>query len=269
MVSIAQRYATAAIPSKKPLYIMNQAPAHMEAGRDYLMLKRPAANPQRIDKQRFPIARIARILCNRQLNWSGQALALCMTEGVPITWVDGHGHALGNTQPRQTQSLPFSTLIETYLELADWQRRFSNWLARRRLETLTTCAQRAAETGHGLSSNEFHELKREYVYNGFHPVIFCVDAQAWTHGLAVDRLQREGLHSHYWGFNASKLDLAAELATLLWAELNLDCGHLANTESGIVAARLFEAWANRHENRLLLHLGDLKRHLAREVEAWH
>ena len=86
--------------------------------------------------------------------------------------VDGHGHALGSTQTRYAQPLPFSTLIETYLELPDWPQRFANWRARRRLETLTTCAKRAAETGHGPDALSFHELKREYVYNGVHPQTF-------------------------------------------------------------------------------------------------
>ena len=72
------------------------------------------------------------------------------------------------------------------------------------------------------------------------------------------------------GFDASRLELAAELAALLWAELNLDCGALpASAEHGIIVARLFEAWAHQREGRLLMHLGDLKRHLAREIESWH
>ena len=63
---------------------------------------------------------------------------------------------------------------------------------------------------------------------------------------------------------------ARSLAALLWAELNLDCGALpAGAEHGLVVSRLFEAWAHRREDRLLHHLGDLKRHLAREVETWH
>lgn len=265
MAQPARCPAPAGLLARKPLYIMSRAPARMEAGCDHLVLRRESASVQR-----FPLARICRIICNRHLAWSGAALALCMTEGVPITWVDGHGHALGNTQTRQLRPQPFSTLIETYLELPDWPRRFANWLARRRLETLTTCAKRAAETGHGLDAGDFQELKREYVYNGTHPLNFGDDSQAWCHALAVDRLHREELQSCYWGYGASRLDLAAELAALLWAELNLDCGTFSTgIERGIVAARLFEAWAHRHEERLHLHLGDLKRHMAREIETWH
>lgn len=265
MQTLAQRQTATDLPARKPLYLLSQAPARMDANGDHLVLRREAGSPMR-----FPLVRICRIICNRHLAWSGTALALCLAEGVPITWVDGHGHALGATQTRQAQPLPFATLIETYLELPDWPQRFANWLARRRLETLTTCAKRAAETGHGLDALSFQALKREYVYNGAHPLAFDADGEGWCHALAVDRLHREGLQGCYWGFDASRLDLAAELAALLWAELNLDCGTLpASAEHGIVIARLFEAWAHQREARLLQHLGDLKRHLAREIEAWH
>lgn len=252
-------------PDRKPLYLLSPSPAQMDAGADHLMLRRDKLSPMR-----FPLARVCRVICTRHLNWTGPALLLCLREGVPITWVDGHGHALGATQSRQAQPLPFSTLIETYLELPDWPRRFANWRARRRLETLTTCARRAAEAGHGPDGLRFEELKREYVYNGVSPVGFDAGGEAWCDALAVDRLHREGLQGCYWGFDGTRLDLGAELGALLWAELNLDCGAVAaGAEQGIMIARLFESWAHLREGRLLLHLGDLKRHLLRELEAWH
>ncbi len=266
MPTIAQRIKTAtALPARKPLYLLGQTPARIDAGADHLLLHRETLAPMR-----FPLARVCRIICTRHLTWSGAALALCLSEGVPITWVDGHGHALGTTQTRHATAQPLATLIETYLELPDWSQRFANWRARRRLETLTTCAKRAAESGEGLDALSFMELKREYVYKGEHPLAFHADGEGWCHALAIDHLHREGLHGCYWGFDATRLELATELAALLWAELNLDCGALpAGAEHGLVVARLFEAWAHRREDRLLHHLGDLKRHLAREVETWH
>ena len=251
-------------PPRKPLYLMGTAAARMDAGADHLILHKGAGS-----LMRFPLARVCRVICTRHLTWSGAALALCLGRGVPITWVDSHGHALGTTQSHYDQPLPFATLIETYLELPDWPRRFADWRAHRRLETLVTCARRAAEDGHGLDAAGFQELKRSYVYNGEHPLAFAAGGEGWCHALALDHLHREGLQACYWGFNASRLELAAELAALLWAELNLDCGTLpAAADQGSVLARLFEGWAHQREGRLLQHLGDLKRHLAREIEAW-
>ena len=266
MPTLAQRIKTATdLPARKPLYLLGHEPARIDAGADHLMLRRATGNPIR-----FPLARVCRIICTIQITWTGSALSLCLREGVPITWVDGHGHALGFTQTRYAQPLPFSTLIETYLELPDWSRRFENWRARRRLETLTACAKRAAEKGFGLDALGFQELKREYVYNGEHPIAFNPEGEGWCHALAIDRLHREGLHGCYWGHGATRLALADELAALLWAELNLECGTIpAGAGQGIVIAHLFESWAHQREGRLLQHLGDLKRHLSREIETWH
>lgn len=266
MPAFAQRRKIAAdLPAGKPLYLLGKLAARIDAAGEHLVL-----HPHSGDPMRFPLARVCRIICNRHLAWSGAALALCLAKGVPITWVDGHGRALGSAQPRHAQPQPFATLIEVYLELPDWPKRFANWLARRRLETLTTCARRAAETGHGPDAYAYESLKREFVYKGSHPLSFSADGEGWCHALAVDRLHREGLQSCYWGFGGSRLALGAELAALLWAELNLDCGSIAaSADSGLVNARFFESWAHRRETRLCHHLGDLKRHLARELEAWH
>lgn len=252
-------------PPRKPLYLFASAPAMIDASGEVLVLRRASA-----PVQRFPLARVARIICNRHASWTGTALALCLGEGVTITWVDGHGRAIGHSQPRQPRPDAFATLIETYLELPDWPQRFANWRARRRLETLTTCAQRAADAGHGVTPERFAALKHTYVYGGAIELAFAAEGEAWCHALTVDRLHREGLQARYLGFDASALDLGTELATLLWAELNLDCGSLsAGADGTALRARLFESWAHQREHRLLHHLGDFKRHLAREVQAWH
>lgn len=252
-------------PPRKPLYLIAGEPATIDAHGEVLVLRRVGA-----PLQRFPLSRIARIICNRNSTWTGAALAHCLAEGITITLIDVHGHALGSVQPRQHRMESFSTLIETYLELPDWPQHFANWLQRRRMETLSACARRAAEAGRSIGDTEFHELKREYVYKGTHPIAFAASGEGWCYAFAVDRLQREGLQACYWGCDALPLDLGAHLGSLLWAELNLDCGTLpASVDHGIIVAQLFETWARQRESRLLLHLADLKRHLAREIDEWH
>ncbi|MBS0552260.1 MAG: CRISPR-associated endonuclease Cas1, partial [Proteobacteria bacterium] len=102
------RTATIATPARKPLYLFSAVAAQIDAGSDHLILRRNGMPPQR-----FPLARIARVICNRNATWSGTALALCLSEGVPITWLDGYGHALGSTQSCHPQPFPLSTLIDT------------------------------------------------------------------------------------------------------------------------------------------------------------
>jgi CRISPR/Cas system-associated endonuclease Cas1 len=103
MTTLAHRSATAAQqPSRKPLYLVGPAPARVDAGADHLVLHKGAGCPMR-----FPLARVCRIICTRHLTWTGAALSLCLSHGVPITWVDGHGHTLGTTQSHYAQPLPF------------------------------------------------------------------------------------------------------------------------------------------------------------------
>lgn len=254
-----------AAPERKPLYLAGKDPATIDAQGETLVLRRTGAAPQR-----FPLTRVARIICNRNATWTGAALALCLAEGITITLLDGHGQALGSVQPSRHRQESLETLLETYLELPDWPQRFANWRQRRRQATLSACAKRASEAGRSIDEQLYRELKREFVYLGRHPLVFSANGQGWCHAFVVDRLQEEGLQASYWGWDATPFDLATELAALLWAELNLDSGTLpASVEQGVVVARLFETWAHRSEARLLSHLADLKRHLARENEEWH
>ncbi len=255
---------TLGMPSRKPLYLLADAEIGCDAVSGALVVRRIGA-----PVQRFPLTRITRIVCGSKVTWSGKALATCFADGVTITWVDGHGRALGNTQPRFTKPESIGTLIETYLELPDWTKRFNNWRARRRLETLITSVKRQAEAGKVLSAAIFAERKRAYVHHGDFPEVFEPMGESFCLALAVDRLHKIGLQSRYFGFDGGTLDLAAELSGLLWAELNFDAGSLAGTaEPPQLLTRVFESWAHLHEGRLLEHIGDLRRHVCREVDAW-
>lgn len=261
----AHHQASINVPDRKPLYLLACTGAHIEAGADHLLLRRDSS-----PTQRFPTSRIARIICNAQTLWSGQALALCFAKGISITWIDGHGHALGSAQASHPSPLPMATLLESYLELPDWPQRFENWLIHRRLDILQECVRRAAANQRPLPARVFHELKRQFVHNGQHPLAFEAEGEGFCHAHVVDQLQQAGLHAIYWGFDAQALDLAAQLASLMWAELNLECGTLpAQAEHGALAAHLFETWSRQREARLHHHVCDLKRHLARELDTWH
>lgn len=262
MPSRAHNGLSSGTPDRKPLYLF--AGARIDAGSDHLLLRRDGTAPQR-----FPVARITRIICNHQASWSGQALSLCLTEGIAITWIDGHGHAIGSAQSNHHPPCNLATLIETYLELQDWPQRFANWLAHQRLDLLLNCARRASTEEHPMEKEVFQELKRQFVYNGTHPLAFEPEGEGFCHALAVDHLNRAQLQATYWGFDASPFELAKHLAALLWAELNLECGTLpASADHRTVVARLFETWAHQREAQLQNHLRDLKCHLAREVDTW-
>ena len=72
----ARNHTTAlGAPARKPLYLTTPHPAGIDASGDALVLRRDGCAPQR-----FPLARIERIICNRNANWTGAALALCLNE---------------------------------------------------------------------------------------------------------------------------------------------------------------------------------------------
>ena len=120
-----------------------------------------------------------------------------------------------------------------------------------------------------MEKEVFQELKRQFVYNGTHPLAFEPEGEGFCHALTVDHLNRAQLQATYWGFDASPFELAKHLAALLWAELNLECGTLpASADHRTVVARLFETWAHQREAQLQNHLRDLKCHLARAVNTW-
>ena len=62
--------------------------------------------------------------------------------------------------------------------------------------------------------------------------------------------------------------LANDLTWLLWAEMNLCCGALADhTEAGPELVQLFERWQARNASALLLHLLSLQRLASKELQS--
>ena len=247
---------------RKPIYLATSQPLRVGLDGEALTLKNDTGT------QRFPLARIARIVCNRHVDWSGQALAACLTHSISITWQDGHGAALGGATPRLATPSALHPALELYLELADWPERYGNWLKRRRMAVLCAAARRAREAGDPYSAERFSELKRDYVYRGRILPHFPDEGLGWCHAAAMQQLSTEQVLARYWGYGGAPLELAEDLAGLVWAAVNFECGVLP--EAGTARSRMmfFEAWLHEHSSLLLEHLAHLARHVARENEAW-
>jgi hypothetical protein len=121
-----------------------------------------------------PLSRLARVVSTGAVHWRIEALELCMSWGVPISFLDGRGRALGACVPlyRPAWKSDLPSLLEAAAERPDWpeplenllrgiERREMLWLARRyglrpgdwRSASLQSlCDARAALQGAALES---------------------------------------------------------------------------------------------------------------------
>ena len=213
---------------------------------------------ERAQVLRFPLARVARVVSSADVvDWSGTALALCMRAGIGITWLDARGQALGSlyAQPRQSASL--ATALELWSERADGPERYQNWLRARRMDTLVRWQQEHQDT---VTPQQWEATKRDYVYGGHVLVHLNPELRSLCLAYVAAQLNSHGLTPQLWGPRLQAMNLDEDLCNLLWAEMNLGAGTLADkTTDSATATELFERWSARNASALTLHLVHLHR----------
>lgn len=255
--------ACAAEP-RKPLYLATAAPVRVGALGTSLVVQREPGG-----RQFFPIARIVRVVCNRHAHWSGDALILCLRHGVAVTWLDAAGRAVGDAVPATAAPAHLHGALECLLERRDGLARYGNWLRSRRMDVLVRWAARLARAGRPPAPQEWEQRKREYVYGSRIPAVLADSLEGACRSLAASCLAGAGLRPRYWAVGGEPLELAADLAALLWAEVNFDCGTLAAGAADFRAGTLFfEEWAKGPAASPALHVAHLKRFVARELDQW-
>ncbi|MBX5453481.1 MAG: hypothetical protein K6U10_06035 [Acidobacteriia bacterium] len=77
-----------------------------------------------------PLSRLARVVSTGPVHWRIEALELCMIWGVPISFLDGRGRALGACVPlyRPAWKSDLPALLEAAADRPDWPERLENWL---------------------------------------------------------------------------------------------------------------------------------------------
>lgn len=252
------------VVAKKPLYLLDGNAREVSARGESLHI----AQADRLSRS-LPLMRVQRVICGREVRWEGNALCACLVHGVPVTWVDRDGQAAGIAMPRQMVTGPTHQALLLYVQHPEWSGRYQNWLRSRRMEVLVHWAKHFGSRG-PVSRRVFNDLKRQYVYQNRLPGHCVPEARAWCASLVAHRLLLEGIHIQYWAFDGESLDLANDLAGLVWAELTLHCGTLADqVKAGPAALVFFENWAQRNRNRFRILLGDLRRHLRTGNMSWH
>lgn len=207
---------------------------------------------------RYPVARVARVVSSADLvDWSGPALALCMRAGIAITWLDGKGNAVGSSYPYQRGSTSFATALELWVEDSEGPVRYQNWLRARRMDVLMRWGHSCADN---ITPQQWENTKRQWVYAGQVSTHLAPGLRSLCLAYVAAQLSSHGLTPVLWGPRLQGIDLDQDLCKLLWAEMNLGSGTLANkAEADLEFTTLFERWSACNASALMLHLASLQR----------
>ena len=216
---------------------------------------------------RYPLARVSRVVSSTVTDWSGGALALCMQSGIAITWLDGHGNALGTCYPRQRRHPPFATAVELLTESPEGLTRYHDWLRARRMEVLVHWGKSRADQ---ISPALWETTKRDWVYGRRFtqhlPTVLQGHCLAWVGA----QLAEQGLHPELWGPDVQPVNLDHDLCELLWADMNLCAGSLADAANpDEPATTLFERWNAGNGGALMLHIASLCRTAMKALNQHH
>jgi hypothetical protein len=240
----------------RTLYLAAPVPMRVSSTGEALVISRQDGLPP----VRLPVARILRVVCGDLAEWSGAALALCLHHRVSITWLNHQGATLGHLWPRQTQRSSLGELLEVLgTDQPEWIERYGCWLRHQRLWVLKRWGRERAQSGHPVEVAEWAVAKQAYVYRAEIGVHLPWVLQGMAGALVASRLLESGLESHYWCIGADEpLALAEDLTSLIWAEMNLNAGPLAEAiERPAEAAALFERWSGACASLLHEHLAHL------------
>lgn len=264
MQLLADRVERLDTPARKPLYLATRARLRVRAEGESLVVSHHPTGCQR-----FPVARIDRIVCGSHADWSGEALALCLSRGITVTWVGPDGHAIGDCSPRLARPSGLHSALEIYLETPEWSCGYANWLRRERMEVLIRWAQRRLARGSAVERAEWEARKREFVFNSRLESRLPAELHVWCRARVVAQLAVAGLSRRYFGYDGAPLELAEDMTTLVWADLNLESGVLAaGTWEQQALALAFEAGVADRDRRLRHHLARLNLHVARSLDSW-
>lgn len=243
-------------PGARALYLGARDKKHVSCTDEALVVRNDKAQTLR-----YPLNRVARVVSSTAVDWSGEALALCMRRSIGISWVDARGEALGSCYPRQRSHPRLAMALDLWLETPAGLGLYQTWLKSRRMAVLVQWGQQSAERADGAVSPVLWEnTKREWVYRQH----FCEHLpralRSYCLAYAAAQLGSHGIGPQFWGPGAESIDLENDLCQLLWAEMNLCTGTLADTAQGdrdLIA--LTESWTARNGAAAALHLGSLYR----------
>ena len=214
----------------------------------------------------YPAARIERVVSSTTANCSGSALALCLARGISIAWLDSHGHVIGAAIAQKRGRVSASTALQVLLDDAEGLQQYHDWLRARRMKVFqhwlyAQQAQQAQQVQNSpFSFQATNEVKRSWVYASQHNVHLPATLRGLCLAYVSAQLASYCLPPVMWTGSAQPVDLDEDLCGLLWAEMNLCSGNLANAiQQQQSSVAVFESWTARNASALVLHINSLQR----------
>jgi hypothetical protein len=170
---------------------------------------------------RLPLRRLARISVRGPVTFAAETLAACLEAGVPVTFLDGFGRALGQLLPLHRRQQDLAALIDEAAAAGRFAALRASWRA-----AIERRAVVSAVTALGLRTPDLRartvRLAAARAVDRFgSPVpteLLEARLRALFQGLVAERLVEEGAGARFQGQDPD-LDLAADLDAALSFEL--------------------------------------------------
>ncbi len=219
--------------------------------------------------RRFPLGRIDRIVCRRTVDWSGEALCLCLEHGITVLFENGHGHAIGYALPAIEPGEPLHHCLQRFAGFTEASTSFDNWLRHRRMEIVAQWWEAYTVSHPATTGYYYDEVKRQFVYWKEIQPRLAEALRPLCEASVLAELRRAGALPAYDTLDDAKLALLEELTILLWGQINLQAGALAV----LVADRLLqitflESWLQQNSLVITRHLTALKLFATDMLRPW-
>ena len=249
----------------KPLYIVASERVQIDVKADALVVKQGAKGPRY-----FPFARVSRVVCNRNCDWTGAALVSCLDRRITISFLTRATELVGYCLPHVSQTEPFHTCMEKFASSPRAAACWNNWFRHRRMWVLSRWAKGREAVGTSVPDDAFCEMKRRFVYLSEQDLHLDLALRGPFQALVVERLNREGARCSYPPGDNTTLPLLESLVLLLWGEVNMEAGALVVAVTDRRLQWLFlESWMKGHGSTLDEHLIALKHFIVRERDLCH
>ena len=249
-------------PSRKALYLMSRTRLSIRQAGASL-----AAFEGKVCRGRFPLNRVSRVLSSRHVDWRGEALVACMRAGVCIIFLDGHGSVYGTCEPPLVRVSPITEALDELVEESDWPNTFDNFMRHLRSHALKAWIEESSNTM--LPRGVVAAWNKVYVHRGEVPVPMRFEFRGLVRALISARLHARGIRARYCLVNGKDLDLAEELASLVYGQIAMRAGSMQlQARQGAVAVKLFEAAVDDYTVAIDKAIVALARLLNRRLRWW-